>query len=71
MYYFSRCPSAICKQTLTDIVTEATDKALQGMRPNLREEPKNTDKTEPLVLQETDITDIPDENKGTEVQETA
>ena len=35
------------------------------------EEPKNTDKTEPLVLQETDITDIPDENKGTEVQETA
>jgi hypothetical protein len=35
------------------------------------EETKNTDKTEPLVLQETDITDIPDENKGTEVQETA
>lgn len=35
------------------------------------EEPKNTDETEPLVLQETDITDIPDENKGTEVQETA
>ena len=35
------------------------------------EEPKNTDKTEPLVLQETGITDIPDENKGTEVQETA
>jgi len=35
------------------------------------EGPKNTDETEPLVLQETDITDIPDENKGTEVQETA
>lgn len=35
------------------------------------EETKNTDETEPLVLQETDITDIPDENKGTEVQETA
>ena len=38
---------------------------------NNEEETKNTDKTEPLVLQETDITDIPDENKGTEVQETA
>ena len=37
----------------------------------IKEEPKNTDETEPLVLQETDITDIPDENKGTEVQETA
>jgi hypothetical protein len=35
------------------------------------EEPKNTDETEPLALHETDITDIPDENKGTEVQETA
>lgn len=35
------------------------------------EETKNTDETEPSVLQETDITDIPDENKGTEVQETA